>query len=158
MPKRKYIRLTEENKKLAIEGYMITGTYAGAATKAGVHYKTIPLNMKKDKHFQEDMEAALEFNTEILEQVAAKRAMEKSDLLMMFLLKARKPNVYREIVDHKVDTTIKIITAVPEPNYPPAEIKELSDNNIKEYIEIKDKRYKDGIRRIYAREKRVEGV
>lgn len=63
---------------------------------AGVPRKTITWYRKNDPEFRQDYEEAVEAGTEVLEDRARKRAMEQSDTLMIFLLKARRPDKYRE--------------------------------------------------------------
>ena len=57
---------------------------------------------KSDPDFSIAWHDALETGTELLEDVARERAMAVSDVLMIFLLKARRPDVYRERFDHRL--------------------------------------------------------
>ena len=53
-------------------------------------------NWKKDPVYWTAFEQANEFITDELERIAMERAKKNSDLLLIFLLKARKPEMYRE--------------------------------------------------------------
>src|SRR5688572_27068116 len=72
------------------------GTVEAAVQAAGVHRATAYRHRKTDKEFAELWEHALESGTDILEQMAIKRAMEHSDILLLALLKARRPDVYKD--------------------------------------------------------------
>jgi hypothetical protein len=65
-----------------------------AAKTAGVNRKNLNLARKADKAFSEEWGAALESGTDALEAVAVERAKSYSDQLLMFMLKARRPDVY----------------------------------------------------------------
>lgn len=99
-----------------LEGESITG----ACRSAGVHPTTVYQRRREDAAFAKAWEEAAVVGTDLLEQEAARRAYhgtlkpvfqkgecvgairEYSDTLMIFLLKARKPNVYREGVEDGV--------------------------------------------------------
>ena len=51
---------------------------------------------REDPKFAEAWDAAFESGTDVLEDEARRRALEKSDVLMITLLKARRPQQYRE--------------------------------------------------------------
>ena len=55
-----------------------------------------------DPAFAKRWELAVEEAVEVLEAMARQRAMKSSDLLLIFLLKALKPDVYREVRDVNV--------------------------------------------------------
>jgi hypothetical protein len=63
---------------------------------AGVAPKTAYEHKKEMPEFAEQWEEAKEAAIEILEAEAWLRAQKQSDLLMIFLLKAHKPEKYRE--------------------------------------------------------------
>ncbi len=60
------------------------------------HYKT-------DKDFAAQWDDAKEAAVEVLEAEAWARARKQSDTLIIFLLKAHKPGMYREKIDHRID-------------------------------------------------------
>jgi hypothetical protein len=59
---------------------------------------------RTDRAFDEAWAEALEAGTENLEEVAYNRASQTSDTLAIFLLKARRPEKYRENI--KVETEL----------------------------------------------------
>jgi len=71
-------------------------TVTWAARVAGVHRATANGARKTDKEFSEAWDDALEAGTDMLEQVAIKRATEHSDMLLLALLKARRPEKFME--------------------------------------------------------------
>ena len=56
----------------------------------------------RSPEFQAAWDEAVDEAVELLEAVALKRAMAGSDLLLIFLLKAHKPEMYRETVRQEV--------------------------------------------------------
>ncbi len=71
--------------------------------------------------FAEAWQEIIARNTEILEQIAVRRAAEGSDQLLMFLLRARKPHMYVE--RHQLHHMGQVPAHIP-----PIELsKELSD-------------------------------
>lgn len=86
---------------LFIEALKKTYLPSDAAKVAGVSRAFVYKHRKRDEGFAERWKHAVEEQTEILEQIAVKRAAESSDTLMIFLLKARKPDIYRENVHHE---------------------------------------------------------
>lgn len=73
-----------------------SGMVSEAARAAGVGRRTAYDRRERDEQFAQAWDEALEAATEELEQEAVRRAMDGSDLLLMFLLKARRPRVYVE--------------------------------------------------------------
>jgi len=74
-----------------------------AARRAGIGERTVYDHRDGDPAFRERMEEALEVSTQKLEEHAYKRAIDGSDLLAIFMLKARRPDVYddrRRVVEH----------------------------------------------------------
>jgi hypothetical protein len=85
------------------------------AKAIGVERATVYLWRKKEPEFAAQWEAALDKGTEHLEDEAVKRATEgKSDTLLIFLLKARRPNVYREKYEHKFDFSSSLARVLGE--------------------------------------------
>ncbi len=90
------------------------GRVPAAAKKAGIDRTTPHIWAKRDAKFRAQMMEAIELSTDVLEQEAIRRAMGAkrklfdedgrpvtdrvggSDTLLIFLLKGRKPEVYRE--------------------------------------------------------------
>ena len=86
----------EEWQEVFLKTLAKCGTVEQAVQAAGVHRATAYRHRKTDKQFAELWDQALESGTDILEAMAIKRAMEHSDALMLALLKARRPDVYKE--------------------------------------------------------------
>jgi len=68
--------------------------------KAGIARKTAYQWRKRDKDFAKQWQDALDDAIELLEDIARKRAEKSSDVLIMFLLKAHRPEKYRERYEH----------------------------------------------------------
>ncbi len=81
-----------------------------SAKRAGIHRDTAYDRRSKDEAFARAWGDVEERSTEIHEQIAVKRAAAGSDLLLMFLLKARRPDVYREHhhVQHAGDVEVNL--------------------------------------------------
>lgn len=87
------------NAQLVFVEQLVKGeTITAAAKAAGICRRTAYSWRDSDKTFAEAWDDALEIGTEKLETEATRRAMESSDTLLIFLLKARRPNVYRDRV------------------------------------------------------------
>ena len=74
-----------------------------------------------DESFAAEVAAAKEAGTEFLEDVARKRAVESSDTLLIFLLKARKPEMYRDTqrLEHTgIDGTPLTVVITERPDGP----------------------------------------
>jgi hypothetical protein len=67
-----------------------------ACRAAGIGRTTVYDHRAKDAAFAQAWDTAKVEAVELLELEARDRAMKKSDLLMIFLLKAHKPEMYRE--------------------------------------------------------------
>ena len=111
-------RITEEQKNKALKGYADTGNQKSAALTAGVVSKTLSREMGRDDAFKEAMGEAKAEYCAALEKVLNDRVKlgntNKSDLLLMFLMKKHMPE-YREKFEHKVDASVTIISGVPRP-------------------------------------------
>jgi hypothetical protein len=104
-------------KKKVLEALAKTGVITYAARKAGVARQTVYAWCADDPDFKAAFDEALVASTELLEAEAYRRAhdgvlkpvfqggqrvgsiREYSDTLLIFLLKARKPETYRERLD-----------------------------------------------------------
>jgi hypothetical protein len=88
-------------------------TVAEACKTAGLGRRTAYDQRQRDEAFALRWADAIEEGTEALESEARRRAMEGSDTLMIFLLKARRPEVYRErmSVESRVEHGFKPLTA-----------------------------------------------
>jgi hypothetical protein len=77
-------------------------TIENAAQAAGIHRATAFRHRKTDKQFAEMWDHAVESGTDVLEEIALKRAAEHSDMLLLALLKARRPERFmdRQRLEH----------------------------------------------------------
>lgn len=74
----------------------INGCVSHACEAAGIARSTAYLARQEDEDFAVAWADAEDHSTEALEAEGIRRALETSDLLLMFFLKARKPATYRE--------------------------------------------------------------
>lgn len=80
-----------------------TGLSINAACRAaGLARRTVYDWRSSDGQFRSDWDAAVEEGTDELEDVAVKRAKESSDTLLIFLLKARRPDKYKDRATHEL--------------------------------------------------------
>jgi hypothetical protein len=86
-----------------LEAYRQSGNKLYACQVAGVHRSTLYDHVEKNPDFAKQIELAREDAIELLELEARNRALKKSDLLLIFLLKSLRPDVYREqvAVEHR---------------------------------------------------------
>jgi hypothetical protein len=91
------------------------GVIVTAAEAAGVD-RRCHSNWIKNPEYREAFEEAFEAGTQKLEAAAIERASRKakpSDILLIFMLKARRPDVYRDNVKHehtgKIDLPVFVI-------------------------------------------------
>lgn len=86
----------------AFFGYLAEGaSITEACREIGVSTRSVQRRRKSDPEFAARFDEAYELSTQALEREAFRRAADKSDLLLIFLLKARRPNVYRDNVTHE---------------------------------------------------------
>ena len=87
-----------------------------AATLAGVAMPTCQRwRRDKDESFRDALDEARERGTQYLEDAALERATDyerPSDALLMFLLKSRRPEVYRERVDVRASGTVERVKRI----------------------------------------------
>jgi hypothetical protein len=75
---------------------LVDAIVSHAAAVAGVDRRTVDRHRKTEPEFATLCLAAEEDATEALEKEARRRALTISDVLLIFLLKARRPAIYRE--------------------------------------------------------------
>lgn len=83
-----------------LSAYAKHGVVTRACLAAHVSRAVLYLALREEPAFAAAYEEAFEASTDELEVEAIRRAKEKSDTVMSFLLKARRPLVYRERVEH----------------------------------------------------------
>ena len=85
------------------------GCITWAARKAGMARSAVYEHRSNDPDFAARWAEAVEIGTESLEIEAHKRAMDASDNLLMFLLKSKRPEIYRENVIIAFDREIEAV-------------------------------------------------
>lgn len=98
----------EERKEIMVrflKAYAKSGVMSYSAAQAGTTVATVRKWIKKYPKFGMKVEEMRERFVDDLEMVAIERAREKSDALMALLLKANRPEKYRENV--KMDAEVK---------------------------------------------------
>ena len=96
-----------EDKVLASIAEGNTATHAVKGT--GVAYRTVYQWKQDDPEFDAKWQAAMEAGTQVLEQEAKRRAIEGSDQLLMFLLRGKRPEQYRERSEVKLETKANLV-------------------------------------------------
>lgn len=81
------------------------GTVLSAAKAAGIGRSTAYEWRDEDEQFRKDWAASVEDNTELLEQTLFQRAIDGDTTAAIFMLKAMKPQKYRERYEFIQSTT-----------------------------------------------------
>lgn len=87
---------TAEKKVAFIAELRARGTVYHAALAAGIGRRTAYRWREEDDQFAEEWGDATEDTTEVLEDSMYQRAIKGDTIAGIFLLKARRPDVYRE--------------------------------------------------------------
>lgn len=99
--------LTAEKQRLFLAALEPSGGNVTASAKAaGVTRQNAYQWRETSPEFALEWDNCIEAGTENLEQVAYKRATEVSDTLAIFLLKARRPDKYRENIKLDAEMTL----------------------------------------------------
>lgn len=90
------------------------GTIKDACEDARVGRTTVYQRRDSDPEFQANLALALEDATDTLDAEARKRALDGSDALLMFLLRGRRPEVYRDRqeVEHRGGLRLEIVEEI----------------------------------------------
>jgi hypothetical protein len=81
--------------RAAVLAALAQGWSVHAATqRAGIGYQSYYDWRDDDSTFRAEADAAIEAATDLLEDEARRRAMDASDLLLIFLLRSRRPHIY----------------------------------------------------------------
>lgn len=99
--------------KFIAEYYLNGGRKKAAAESSGCGWSTVKSWFADDEEFKKRVEEYREVWREDLRATARQRAVEKSDVLLMFLMKADQPEVYDDNV-RKAIYLAKI--GVPDPD------------------------------------------
>ena len=73
-----------------------SGNIRAASQAAGIHRSVAYRHRDLDAGFAAEWQAAMDDAIDVLEDVARSRALRSSDNLLIFLLKAHRPDLYRE--------------------------------------------------------------
>lgn len=85
-----------------------SGNLRITAESVGITTRMVRNAMRRDSSFAALVGDAIEDHTSLLEREAVRRAMNGSDLLLMFMLKARDPEKYREKTTINGGSTINV--------------------------------------------------
>ena len=105
--------LTPKNGKIPdwvttfLEGLRATGNVRAACIRAGVTRQNAYLRKASHPGFAKQWQEALDDAIDVLEAVAWGRAQKKSDVLLIFLLKAHRPDMYRETFNVNFDPELR---------------------------------------------------
>lgn len=114
------LKSTREKKRSAgewrpvfVEALRNSGNVRYACQQAGIDRKTAYKHRETAPEFAAQWDEALEDAIDALEVYARDRAKKNSDTLLIFLLKAHRPAVYRETINqqHTGDIVIKVVYA-----------------------------------------------
>lgn len=107
-----------KRQKAFLETFAKTGTIVGACRSLGISRETVRQWRKKDPAFEQAFQDADLDVTEILETKAMQQALTGDTVMTIFLLKARRPEVYRDYVKHEVSGEItetrRLVLVFPE--------------------------------------------
>lgn len=88
--------LTNERRALFLDALRQGCSVSYAARQAGFSRQAAYAARKVDPQFAESWDDAIETGTDRLEDIAALRAAESSDTLLIFLLKGRRPEKFSD--------------------------------------------------------------
>ncbi len=108
------VQRREEQKRQICEILPSVHTLTAAAESVGVHPATVYAWLDQDPEFFQAYTKAKEVLADKLEEVCISRAIDKSDLLMIFSLKGLRPEKYadKHMVAHKHTHEIKRANAL----------------------------------------------
>jgi hypothetical protein len=101
--KKRKRRSAGEWEEVWLTTFRLTGNVAMACRAAGIERSTVYDRRDKVAAFRKAWEEAKEEAIDTLAAEARSRAMNGSDLLMIFLLKAMRPEIYRDGVRASVE-------------------------------------------------------
>lgn len=87
---------TPKKQETFIEELRKGKSVAAAAEMVCVSRQTVYLRRNADPAFADEWDTAIEIGTDRLEDTALKRAEDGSDTLLIFLLKARRPEKFKD--------------------------------------------------------------
>lgn len=97
MAKKSVTDVTPKKKEIFLTALRNAWSVRKASKRAGISRMTAYRWKGDDEEFSKAWDDAIEEGTDCLEEIAAARAMRgKSDTLLIFLLKGRRPEKYRD--------------------------------------------------------------
>lgn len=95
-------KLTVEKKGKFLSNLTEGWSVTNAADGIGVSRQALYKLRQEDENFADEWDSAIEEGTDRLEDEAIRRAMGNSDTLMIFMLKARRPQKYKDRVENQL--------------------------------------------------------
>jgi len=120
---------TEAWQSVFLSSFSQCGNITKSSGDAGVTRQAVFYAYKRHPDFRVLYDEAKEQSIEVLEDVARKRATDSSDNLLIFLLKAMRPEVYREVVRNE-NINVNMNANLEKLD------KQLTDSQIDELLEI----------------------
>lgn len=103
-------RLATDKQKARVLMSLAMGlSITGACDHAGLSRRTHQRWCHEDDAYRAAVDEAMEAGIDALEDVAVKRARAKSDNLLMFLLRARRPAKFRERVELEQNGPLQVM-------------------------------------------------
>lgn len=96
----------EHMKDIFIAEFPKWGTITSTCNAIGLDRGTVLSWRKRDPEFDRKFIEADGHVTEFLEKTAMARAIKESDTLLIFLLKARNPEKYKDRIQHEIDPQV----------------------------------------------------
>ncbi len=90
-----------------LDALRVHGVVTKAALEAGIDRDTAYYERQRDSVFAQEWQEALDRGVDMLEDTAKMRAYEGSDTLLIFLLKAHRPEKYRETT-RQINTSVQV--------------------------------------------------
>lgn len=88
-----------------------TGNVSQSARNAKIERRTVYKRREADPEFKAAWDEVIEEAMDALEEVALRRAKKGSDTLLIFLLKSRRPEIYKETIKQEHSGTVSITWA-----------------------------------------------
>jgi hypothetical protein len=85
---------TSKNRTAVLRELAAGWSVHSATRRAGIGYRSYYDWRDDDPTFRAEADAAMEASTDLLEDEARRRALDQSDLLLIFLLRSRRPAIY----------------------------------------------------------------
>lgn len=96
----------EHMQDIFLEHFPRLGTITATCNAIGLNRGTVLMWRKRDPEFEQRFNEADGRITDALEGTAMARALRESDTLLIFLLKARNPDKYKDRIQHEIDPKV----------------------------------------------------